>query len=84
MWVLTGDKVETAKTIGFACELLTDQMKLYEIISRDNIDGHITSVLSEIKEAVALNKGSGQGIIISGDSLIDIMKSKELQLKVGR
>lgn len=59
-------------------------MKLYEIISRDNIDAHITSVLSEIKEAVALNKGSGQGVVISGDSLIDIMKSKELQLKVGR
>lgn len=80
--MLTGDKVETAKTIGFSCELLTEQMKLYEIISRDKIDAHISEVLSEIKQAVALGKNSGQGVVISGDALIDIMKSKELQLKV--
>ncbi|KAM3938334.1 phospholipid-transporting ATPase IC-like [Leptodactylus fuscus] len=29
IWVLTGDKKETAENIGFACELLTDETKIY-------------------------------------------------------
>uniref|UniRef100_UPI003AAAC7FA phospholipid-transporting ATPase IC-like n=1 Tax=Centroberyx gerrardi TaxID=166262 RepID=UPI003AAAC7FA len=29
IWVLTGDKKETAENIGFSCELLTDDMQLH-------------------------------------------------------
>ncbi|XP_063815685.1 phospholipid-transporting ATPase IC-like [Pseudophryne corroboree] len=29
IWVLTGDKKETAENIGFACELLTDETNIY-------------------------------------------------------
>ncbi|KAM8962280.1 LOW QUALITY PROTEIN: phospholipid-transporting ATPase IC [Pelodytes ibericus] len=29
IWVLTGDKKETAENIGFSCELLTDEMKIF-------------------------------------------------------
>ncbi|XP_077050771.1 phospholipid-transporting ATPase IC [Siphateles boraxobius] len=29
IWVLTGDKKETAENIGFSCELLTDDMKIH-------------------------------------------------------
>jgi magnesium-transporting ATPase (P-type) len=31
VWVLTGDKVETAINIGFSCQLLNDKMELYII-----------------------------------------------------
>ena len=31
LWVLTGDKVETAINIGFACSLLDDDMELFII-----------------------------------------------------
>lgn len=31
VWVLTGDKIETAINIGFSCQLLNDQMELYVI-----------------------------------------------------
>ena len=31
VWVLTGDKIETAKNIGYAAGLLDADMKLYEI-----------------------------------------------------
>jgi len=31
IWVLTGDKVETAINIGFSCALLNDKMELYVI-----------------------------------------------------
>jgi P-type E1-E2 ATPase len=31
MWVLTGDKIETAINIGFSCELLTANMEIFVI-----------------------------------------------------
>lgn len=31
VWVLTGDKIETAINIGFSCSLLNDKMELYVI-----------------------------------------------------
>ena len=31
VWVLTGDKVDTAINIGYACEVMTDEMILIEL-----------------------------------------------------
>jgi P-type E1-E2 ATPase len=31
VWVLTGDKIETAINIGFSCKLLNDKMEIYII-----------------------------------------------------
>lgn len=31
LWVLTGDKIETAINIGFSCELLDKEMELFII-----------------------------------------------------
>ena len=36
MWVLTGDKVETAVNIGFSCGLLNMDMELYIINTENN------------------------------------------------
>ncbi|KAH7830451.1 putative phospholipid-transporting ATPase VD [Monocercomonoides exilis] len=36
VWVLTGDKQETAINIGFACKLLTQEMQMMVISGRDN------------------------------------------------
>jgi phospholipid-transporting ATPase len=38
VWVLTGDKVETAKTIGISCQLLTPEMQMLEVTSSDAKD----------------------------------------------
>jgi len=35
LWVLTGDKIETAINIGFSCELLDREMELF-IISENS------------------------------------------------
>jgi len=32
LWVLTGDKLETAENIGFACNLLTEQMYRRQVL----------------------------------------------------
>lgn len=31
IWVLTGDKIETAINIGFSCKLLDDEMEIFVI-----------------------------------------------------
>ena len=46
MWVLTGDKVETAINIGFSCGLLDDKMK-YKIVDGMDIN-LITKELDDI------------------------------------
>lgn len=35
VWVLTGDKVETAIAIAMSCRLLTQEMALVEVRERD-------------------------------------------------
>ncbi|XP_033926826.1 phospholipid-transporting ATPase IK [Melopsittacus undulatus] len=91
VWVLTGDKQETAVNIGYACKLLTDDMEILE-----------EKEISEILEAhwVSNNSSSGNGeaqsssclsqqrpkasqhkkraIIISGDFLDKILHTGEV------
>ncbi|SGZ57242.1 CIC11C00000002623 [Sungouiella intermedia] len=54
LWVLTGDRIETAINIGFSCNLLGNDMKLLvvrpendDMSNVDYIDGLITKYLSE-------------------------------------
>lgn len=53
LWVLTGDKIETAINIGFSCNLLSNEMKLLVVrpedgdLQQEYIDGLITGYLQE-------------------------------------
>ena len=47
VWVLTGDKVETAINIGYSCGLLNNQMEQYVINTSDSDE--IWEKLQEIK-----------------------------------
>ena len=40
VWVLTGDKMETAENIGFACNLLTESM------NRSYLDGETPEIVT--------------------------------------
>jgi phospholipid-transporting ATPase len=72
VWVLTGDKLETAINIGFSCSLLTNEM------SRLIIDGtSTTSVKNQLQEARFSQKSdpvSKFALVITGDALIRAMK----------
>ena len=35
VWMLTGDKMETAKNIGFSCKLITEEMVITEVKGDD-------------------------------------------------
>jgi len=38
VWVLTGDKIETAINIGFSCKLLNEKMELYVLDATTKAD----------------------------------------------
>lgn len=64
MWVLTGDKMETAINIGYSCSLLTQDMKTLVLSSEeadeadedDDLDNNGTSVVSPQTAIQALDR----------------------------
>ena len=86
VWILTGDKEETAVNIGYASGILDNSTHRIFITSLDP-----NKILSEINEAQnsldkAIKNGLDSVMVISGDSLLKIQmndKLKKLFLKVG-
>lgn len=100
IWVLTGDKKETAENIGFACELLTDDTK---ICYGEDINALLQTRMENQKNRAAGNPGAAQynsepyfqtdqkcSLIITGSWLNEILlekkkkKKKRLKLKFPR
>ncbi len=88
VWVLTGDKQETAINIGFACDLLNDAMGLL-IIEGDTdieIQRSLDTMLSIAEQAVSAIEPGEVGLVVNGDRLHSIMDSEALKkifLKLG-
>lgn len=95
LWVLTGDKVETAINIGFSCNLLNNQMDLivFKIEEDDmaaaeaELDKHLglfgmTGSDEELKAARSNHEPPGptHAIVIDGDSL-KLVLTEELRQK---
>lgn len=80
VWVLTGDKIETAKTIGFSCNLLSKEMSIKEILHRDEslIANQIKEIAVEIKKDEHLTLHTKFSLVVSGDALIPIMENQDL------
>uniref|UniRef100_A0A7N0U1E2 Phospholipid-transporting ATPase n=1 Tax=Kalanchoe fedtschenkoi TaxID=63787 RepID=A0A7N0U1E2_KALFE len=69
IWVLTGDKMETAINIGFACSLLRQGMKQIMI----NLESSEIKALEKAGDKAAITKGSRESVlrqINEGKSLI--------------
>lgn len=65
LWVLTGDKVETAINIGFSCGLLDQATTKYIVRSTNTFD--LQSELDEVR-----GNGANSAIILEGESLLMI------------
>ncbi|KAI7869563.1 hypothetical protein BDF14DRAFT_1782731 [Spinellus fusiger] len=70
LWVLTGDKLETAINIGYACHLLTQDMTLCTLE-----DSHL-SHLHELADTLAQSKGSN-ALVLQGSTLHSLLDTKE-------
>lgn len=67
VWVLTGDKIETAINIGYSCQLLSDDLEkiLIDGIEAKQVDDCLERGLEKIKK-----NSKKFALIISGDALI--------------
>lgn len=69
LWVLTGDKQETAINIGYSCQLLTQTMELI-IINEHSLDATRDELIKRKTDfGDALGKENDVGLIIDGGSL---------------
>jgi len=83
IWVLTGDKLETAINIGYSCKLLTDDQEKIIIDGREESEVD-ANILEGYKLLGKKNNGSPDNfcLIITGDALIHAVNDKYAQILV--
>ena len=78
VWMLTGDKLETAKNIGYSCSLLTQDMVIFEAkgsvaaekLFNDELVKTNQSLLSELrKRAIVIDADALSFLVLNPDSL---------------
>jgi len=76
VWVLTGDKIETAINIGFSCNLLTKELErlIVDGKSYEEVQKSLNDAKAPIDEAKRHGGDLKFALIVSGDALIQAMK----------
>ena len=76
IWVLTGDKIETAINIGYSWRVLNNDMHLYLVDGQktSEIVNQIANFIKEYKN----NKNNQHALIVSGDSLVKITSHEKV------
>ncbi|XP_070137123.1 phospholipid-transporting ATPase ID isoform X4 [Drosophila bipectinata] len=77
IWVLTGDKQETAINIGYSCQLLTDELADVFIVDGNSVE-EVEKQLRQFKESIKIynrfRPGGSEGLErLNSDSTIDPM-----------
>ncbi|XP_058026472.1 phospholipid-transporting ATPase IC isoform X2 [Ahaetulla prasina] len=91
IWVLTGDKKETAENIGFSCELLTDETNIHygedvsallqtRLENQRNRSGVYAKSSNTANERF-FAEGKNQALIITGSWLNEILLEKKTKKK---
>ena len=92
LWMLTGDKKETAISIGYSTSLLLPGMQLFQFTEEGTIEEKLQLYSAELRR---LERSKKTGLIIEGFELLEVwkeqgpakgegMKMKELFLSVAR
>ena len=76
MWVLTGDKIETAINIGFSAGLLNNDIRqhLIDSVDIDGIKDQLKAARDSINSALTIK----HALVIAGDSLTKMESSIEV------
>eukprot|EP00096_Caligus_rogercresseyi_P008494 TRINITY_DN273_c0_g1_i2.p1 TRINITY_DN273_c0_g1~~TRINITY_DN273_c0_g1_i2.p1 ORF type:complete len:807 (-),score=211.18 TRINITY_DN273_c0_g1_i2:567-2987(-) len=71
VWVLTGDKLETAINIGYSCKLLLQEMTLMvlETQTLDETRMDVSKFLEEVRRGTASGNTEGYALVVEGKSL---------------
>ena len=76
VWVLTGDKVETAKNIGLSAKLLQDDMIILDLLDKN--ETKLAQKLQQIQQTIDQNSSLRKdlqksiAIVVQGESLLII------------
>jgi phospholipid-translocating ATPase len=84
LWVLTGDKTETAINIGFSCNLITIDMELI-IVRADDRESTLVELEKALKISSEVEGGKRCALVIDGSTLKYALepKTKDLVLDLG-
>jgi magnesium-transporting ATPase (P-type) len=81
VWVLTGDKTDTAKSIAFSCNLITHEFVLFEFKENSSsID--IKNSIKDFLNKIIVEPKDKYGLIVSIDEINKIMNNEHLREKV--
>ncbi|EAS00612.2 phospholipid-translocating P-type ATPase, flippase family protein (macronuclear) [Tetrahymena thermophila SB210] len=90
VWVLTGDKVETAINIGYSCKLLTDDQE--QLVVDGETEQQVCDSIEDVRKKIleirtededqAPYKKTPIALVLTGDSLIPCMKNDKLVSQV--
>jgi len=78
VWVLTGDKIETAINIGFSCKLLTNEMQQY-LIDGVNEMAVLDQISEHRKNQINTEGMQDSATVVAGDSLFKIMANERIK-----
>ena len=80
-WMITGDKLDTAETIGYSCGIISEDSEVYKI--RENNDANqIIEQLEKIKENIAKSDKELENIIYKHNKKLEKMKN-EKKINIG-
>lgn len=80
VWVLTGDKIETAINIGYSCKLLHSDMNI-NIIDKKSSKEVLEQIIETQKNQVLSKNVQDTAIIVSGDALNKISTNEHIKQK---
>ena len=73
MWVLTGDKIETAINIGFSCKLLDHEMEIL-ILDKERTKDIYKQIIEHLKMQAKIGYSRETSVVVGGEQLMKITK----------
>ncbi|KAK9685503.1 aminophospholipid translocase [Basidiobolus ranarum] len=83
IWILTGDRQETAVNIGYSCKLLTEDMRLliFEQESRDSFEKALNERLAAVKNAKQSTLDSEPLALVINGATLAFALDKDFEVK---
>ena len=80
VWMLTGDKLETAESIGYSTRLLTPAMSLIRVATPEDVYLQFNAEMAAFNDALIM-QGQKRSIIIEAKALQTILSDETYILK---
>ena len=78
IWMLTGDKLDTAKNIAISCKLFDEKMEIYEFKDFSNLNRLKSSLTAILRNEDFYHNDNQKGLLISSDVLEIIFQDETL------